>query len=153
MYCCLEFKLCYLKNLKLFSTRVKELFELICLQKKAKQVFAHFKSFFLRNQSLSNARWFYSKKRKIGKRNLYLNENWLNRNTMWCTTDNHNYMRHICAKGFLDLNFNWAVIDKISNFHKIYPNFTFSQKSCFFKYNWNFLDQLLLPYKFYSRDM
>ena len=22
-----------------------------------------------------------------------------------------------------------------------------------FKYNWNFLDQLLLPYKFYSRDM
>ena len=30
--------------------------------------------------------------------------------------DNHNYICHICAKGFLDFNFNQAVIDKISNF-------------------------------------
>ena len=34
MYCFFEFKLCYLKNLKLFSIRVKELFEPIVLQKK-----------------------------------------------------------------------------------------------------------------------
>ena len=32
-------------------------------------------------------------------------------------------------KGFLDSNFNKAVIDKISNFHEIVPNFTYSQKS------------------------
>ena len=31
----------------------------------------------------------------------------------------------ICAKGFLDLNFNEAAIDKISNFHEIAPNFTY----------------------------
>ena len=31
--CYLEFKLCYLKNLKLFSIRVKELFEPIVLRK------------------------------------------------------------------------------------------------------------------------
>ena len=32
-------------------------------------------------------------------------------------------------------------------------NFTYSQKSQFLKYNWNFLDQLLLPYKFHGSDM
>ena len=36
-------------------------------------VFAHFKSIFLWNRSLSNARWFYCKKKcKIGKGKLYL---------------------------------------------------------------------------------
>ena len=33
---------------------------------------------------------------------------------MWCVADNHDYMWcHICAKGFLDSNFNEAVIEKI----------------------------------------
>ena len=30
---------------------------------------------------------------------------------------------YICAKGILDSNFNSAVIDKISYFHEIAPNF------------------------------
>ena len=55
-------------------------------------------------------------------------------------------------KNFLNSSFNEAVIDKISNFHDIAPNFTFSQIS-FFKYVCNVLDQLLHPYKFYDRDM
>ena len=33
------------------------------------------------------------------------------------------------AKGFLDLNFYQAVMDKISIFHEIAPNFTYLQKS------------------------
>ena len=37
-------------------------------------------------------------------------------------------MCHICAEGFLDSNFNQAVIDKISIFHEIAPNFTYLQK-------------------------
>ena len=41
----------------------------------------------------------------------------------------------------------------MSNFHEIDPNFTYSQKLYFLKYNWNFLDQLLLSYKFHDRDM
>ena len=41
----------------------------------------------------------------------------------------------MCATGVLDSNFNEAVIDKISNFHEIAPNFTYSQKSQFLKYN------------------
>ena len=48
---------------------------------------------------------------------------------MCCAADNHNYICHICAKEFLDLNFNYAVIDKISNFHEIAPNSTYSHKS------------------------
>ena len=38
--------------------------------------------------------------------NLYLTEKRLSRNEMWCAADNHNYMCYICAKGFLDSNFN-----------------------------------------------
>ena len=71
---------------------------------------------------------FTVKKRKIRKGNLYLTENWLERE-IWFAEDNHSCMCHIYAKGFLDSNFNEAVIDKISIFHEIAPNFTFSQKS------------------------
>ena len=125
-----EFKLRYLKNLKLFSIRVKEIFESVVLQKQKATGFLLFlKSILLSNGSLSNARWFHGKKHKIGKGNPYLTENWLSKNDVWCTADNHNYMCHICAKGFLNLNFNQAVTDKMSNFHEIAPNFTYSQKS------------------------
>ena len=48
---------------------------------------------------------FTVKKLKIGKGNLFLTENLLSRNEMWCVTDTHNYMRHSCAKGFSDSNF------------------------------------------------
>ena len=33
------------------------------------------------------------------------------------------------GKRILDSNFNWAAIDKMSIFHEIAPNFTYSQKS------------------------
>ena len=75
--------------------------------------FTLFKNVFLRNCFLSNGRWFYGKKRKIGKWNLHLTENLQSRNEMWCAADNHNYVCHICAKGIIDSNFNEAVIDKI----------------------------------------
>ena len=38
-------------------------------------------------------------------------------------------------KEFLDSNFKLTFIDKIPNFYKITTNFTYSQKSYFFKYN------------------
>ena len=60
VYCYLEFKLSYLKNLKLFSIRVKELFEPIVkiIKNKGWRGFALFKSIFSRNRPLSNARRF-----------------------------------------------------------------------------------------------
>ena len=122
VYRYLEFKLRYLKNLKLFSMRVKLIFEPIDLQEKKSTVFCSFKSILSRNWSLSKARWCYGKKRKIGKRNLYLTENWLCRNKIWGVADNHNFVCHIFAKGVLDSIFNQAV-DKTSNFHEIAPNF------------------------------
>ena len=79
MYCYLEFILGYLKNLELFSIRVKELSEPIVLWIQATG-FSFFITIFLRNQSLSDARWFYGKKRKIGMGNLYLTENQLSWN-------------------------------------------------------------------------
>ena len=88
--------------------------------------FALFKSTFLRNRPYSNARWFNSKKHKIVKGSLYLIEHRFSRKEMWCAVVNHNYMGHICAKGFLDLNFNQAVIDKISIFYEIATDFTYS---------------------------
>ena len=48
---------------------------------------------------------------------------------MYCAADNHNYMCRICAKELLDLNFNEAVIDKISIFHEIAPKFHIFTKS------------------------
>ena len=48
---------------------------------------------------------------------------------MCCASDNHNYMCHTCAKEFSNSSFKEAVIDKISNFHKIAPNSIFSHKS------------------------
>ena len=68
-------------------------------------------------------------KRKIQKGNPYVTECRLSKNDMWCAADNHNDTYHTCAKGFLDLNFNQAVINKISNFREIAQNFTFLQKS------------------------
>ena len=47
---------------------------------------------------------------------------------MWCVADNLNYMFQMCAKGFSDSNFDEAIIDKISVFHEISPNFTYSKK-------------------------
>ena len=47
VYCYLEFKLCYLKNLKLFSIRVKESFEPIVLRKKKATGFCSFYNIFL----------------------------------------------------------------------------------------------------------
>ena len=41
---------------------------------------------------------------------------------MWCTAGNDNNMSHISAKGFLDSNFIYAVIGKISNFQETAPN-------------------------------
>ena len=57
MCCYLELKLHYVKNLKLFSIRVKELFEPTVLRRKKNDgVFPLFKNIFLKYQSLSNAR-------------------------------------------------------------------------------------------------
>ena len=49
---------------------------------------------------------FTVKKRKIWKGNLYLSENRLERNEIWFVEGNHGYICHICAKEFLDSNFN-----------------------------------------------
>ena len=52
---------------------------------------------------------------------------------MCCAAGNHNYMSHTCAKEFLDSNSNYVVIDIISNFQEIAPNFTYSQKIVIFE--------------------
>ena len=44
-------------------------------------------------------RWFYGKKRKIGK-GIFLTENRLSRNEMWCAADNYNNMCHYVQKSF-----------------------------------------------------
>ena len=55
------------------------------------------------------------------------------------------YAVYMAAKRFLDLHFNEADTDKISIFHATAPIFAYSQQ-----YNWKYLDQLLLPNKFYD---
>ena len=62
-------------------------------------------------------------------------------------------MRYMYAQEFTVSNFIQAVIGKISIFQEIAPNSIYSQKLQFPNYNWNFLDQLLLPYKFHGSSM
>ena len=60
--------------------------------------------------TLSNARWFYGKKKhKIGKGNMYITENGLMETKCAVLQIINNYMCHTCAKEFLDLNFNSPV--------------------------------------------
>ena len=92
--------------MKLFSIKVKELFEPIVLWKKGDGILLYLKTF-----SWETDLWVISgditvKNSKIGKGNLYLTENRLSRNEMWGAVDNHNYMCHICAEEFWDSNFN-----------------------------------------------
>ena len=121
--------------------------------KKRRWVLALFISIFLRNRSLSDARWFYGKKRKNSKGNLYLTENRLSWNEMFCASDNHNYMCHTCAKEFLNSSFELSSYWQNIKFSRYCPKFHIFTKIVIFKYICNFLDQLLLPYKFYGGDM
>ena len=86
VYCYLEFKLHCLKNLKLFSIRVKGLFEPIALRNKADRFLLFLKAFSWES-NLRVTLDDFGKKHKIWKGNLYLTENWLSRNEMWCVTD------------------------------------------------------------------
>ena len=56
-------------------------------------------------------------------------------------------MSHMCRKIFRFELWLISYLKKISNFHEIFPNFTYSQKSNFSKCNWKEIDELLPPYK------
>ena len=68
--------------------------------------FAQFKSISWGTDLWVTLGGFTVKNAKVGKGKIYLTENRLCRNEMWCAADNNNYMCQICAKGFLDSNFN-----------------------------------------------
>ena len=95
MYFYIEFKLRYLKNLELFLIRVKELFEPIVLRKKADGFLLFLKAFSWEIDLSVTLGDFTVKNAKIGKGNLYLTENGLSRNEIYCAADIHNYMCHI----------------------------------------------------------
>ena len=48
---------------------------------------------------------------------------------MCCAADNHNDLCHICAKEFLDSNFNQAVIDQVSFFFTKLPQISHIYKN------------------------
>ena len=109
--------------------------------KKRRRVLALFIDSFLRNRSLSDARWFYGKKCKIGKGNLYLTESQLSLNKICCASDNYNYMCHNVQKNFwisasikqlLTKYQIFTILPQISHFHK---NHNFSSIFVAFKTN------------------
>ena len=128
MYCYHEFKLSYLKNLKLFSIKSKRIIWAYSFVKKRRQVLALFINIFLRNRSLSDG-----KKCKFGKGNLYLTENWLSWNKMCCTSNNHNYyVSHICKRIFkfeLQLSSYW----QNTTFSRYCPKFNVFTKIIIFQ--------------------
>ena len=96
----------------------------------------------MRNRSLSDARWFYDKKRKIGKGNLYLH-NWksikLKRN-MLCYRYSQLYVSHMCKRTFrfkLQLSSYWQNI----NFSRNCPIFYLFTVIVIFQVYLQLLDQ------------
>ena len=87
------------------------------------------KIFFFQHSNFTVLIIVYSKAFSLWRWQKYHHRGTLSRNKMWRAADNDNYMCHICAKGLFELNFDYAVIDKISNFHEIIPILTYPQKS------------------------
>ena len=58
---------------------------------------------------------------------MYLTETRLSRNEKWCVANNHNYMCHICAKGFLDSNLltKYQIFTKLPQFSHFHQNRNF----------------------------
>ena len=106
VYCYPEFKLRYVKNLKLFLIRIKELLEPIVLRKKGDGFLLFLKAFSWETDLWVTLGDFTVKDAKFGKEIFILTDNWLGRNEVWYAEDNHSYMCHICPKWFLDQNFN-----------------------------------------------
>ena len=63
---------------------------------------------------------------------MNITENLLSINKMWHLVANHIYMCHVCSKQFLDLNFDYVVIDKNINFSQNCPKFNIFIKIVFF---------------------
>ena len=72
---------------------------------------------------------------------------------MCCTSDNHNYMCHTCAKEFLKFELQLSSYWQNIKFSRYCPKFHIFTNIVIFKYFCNFLDQMLHPYKFHGRDM
>ena len=130
VFCHLELKLCYLKNLNLFSITVKKLFERMVDD----EFWIFLKAFSWETDiNLSNARWFYSKKpRKIGKGNLHFTENWLSINEIWCAVYICNHMCHKCGKGVLVRTLIKQLLTKYHFFLTKWPQISHIHKRCNF---------------------
>ena len=135
----------------MFSIRVKELFEPIVLRKQG-DTFLLFSKAFSGETDLSVTLGDFTVKMQNWEEKSVLTENQCSRKELWCAADNYNNMCHICERTFKIRTLTKQLFTKhqiltklqqISNIHK----------DDNFKYNWNFLDQLLLPYKFHGRDM
>ena len=152
MYCYLEFKLHYdPKNLKLFSIRIisKRIIWALSFAKKGEECLFFLKAVSWETHLWVTLGWFCAKKTpKIGNGNLYLIKNWLCRNKISCVEDNQSYELHVCKTNSQIWTLIMQLLVKCWFFKKL-SQIWYIQKILFFlKYNWNFLDQLLLPCKF-----
>ena len=115
-----------LKTWKLFSNRVKDLFEPLVLQRKGDGCLLFLKAF-----SWESDLWVTlgrcAKKRKIGNGNLYLTKNRFGRNKICCVED-------ITVMSVTWVQDNSQILPLISShwqnsdFQEIAPNITYTQK-------------------------
>ena len=142
LYCCIEFKVRYLKNLKLFSIRVKELFDPLVLRRKGDGCLLLFWNIYLRNRSLSNARWFCAKNLKLGR--------WISNQlkvdlteTKFAVRENNNsYISNMCAQKesqiwtwIKQLWAKYRFFKKLPQFHIFTEIVLFEVKLDFFRLN------------------
>ena len=157
VYCYLEFKLCYHKNLKLFSIKVKELLEPIVLQKKGNGCLLFLKAFSWETDLWVTLCKFMVKNAKIGKGSLYLTVNQLlSWNETWCAVLQiiTNIMSHMCKRIFFKNQTSISTYWQNIKFSWNCPKFHIFTKIVIFQvYLQLFRPIQLHPYKFYGRDM
>ena len=107
--------------MKLFSVRVKELFEPICLRKKEADGFLLLLKAFLWETYLWLTLGDFMLKTQICEGKFVFNWKSIEWKRFWCTAHNRNESCHICVKEFLDSNFNWAVNNNRSIYTKLLP--------------------------------
>ena len=125
LYCYLEFKLRYPKNLKLFFSK-------IIIRRKGNRCLLFLKLFSWETDLWVMIGNLTLKKRKIRKGNLYFTKNQSVRNEIRCAEDGHSYMSKMCAKEFSDFKLIIKQLLAKYWFFKELPQISYTHKKCNF---------------------
>ena len=120
--------------------------------KKRRWVFALFKSILFRTDLWVTLGDFTLKTQNWEGKSVFDQKSIKCKRNVMCGRQSRLYVSPMCKRIFR-FEHSWSIYWQNINFSWNCPKFHIFAKIIIFKYNWTFLDQLLLPYKFYGSDM